>query len=285
MTIANWITAAQATLEENAVPTARLDCEVLLADALNKDRSWIHAHPEHSLPADMIQKLNAKITRRAEHEPIAYIRGVQEFYGRDFRVSPDTLTPRPETETMIELLLSLLKKLKPNAQKLTITDLGTGSGCIIITAALELSSISSLSSTVSYTGLEISQPALKLARQNADTLGVDIDFQQFDLLKDTLNHEPSALNIILANLPYVPNDFNINLAASHEPEFAIYGGDDGLDYYREMFLQASNTQFIFTESLPPQHNKLTEIAAHSGYTLIKTQDFIQIFERHTASTD
>ena len=289
MTIDQWLTDAIKQLKKTDGDTARLDVEVVLADALERDRSWLHAHQDYIIDSSLLRKLNEQIKRRESHEPLAYIRGRQEFYGRDFYVSPDTLTPRPETETMIDLVLSseFLEQSK-NKEDLTFVDVGTGSGCIIITAALELYKNSELKAeNYQFIGLDISKPALKIADKNAEKLKANVEFKEFDLLKDDISElkTHNSRLVILANLPYVPTDFKINLAASHEPAFAIYGGQDGLDYYRALFKQLSSLPpvdspspiTIFTESLPPQHNQLEEIAKKANFNLQKTQDLIQTF--------
>jgi release factor glutamine methyltransferase len=283
MTINVWLSKAIKKLESTSVPTARLDAEVLLADELNKDRSWINAHNEYELTIKETRKLNKQIKRRMTHEPLSYIRGKQEFYGRDFTVSPDTLTPRPETETMIELLLKTVDSRQLTVDsELQFIDVGTGSGCIIITTALELVQISNIKHQISFTGLDISEPALEIAKKNAKNLKAKAKFKQFDLLADSLSViiNPKMNNVILANLPYVPNYYHINLAASHEPGFAIFGGKDGLDYYRLLFKKASeNTKLVLTESLPPQHSELINIAKEAGYKVIDSQDLIHVFSR------
>lgn len=290
MTIENWLLQAIENLKKADIPTPVLDAEVLLADVLGKDRSWLHAHTDHILQRSNLRILDSQIKRRAIHEPIAYIRGKQEFYGREFEVSPDTLTPRPETETMVELLLEQVEGRRSKVEKLNIVDVGTGSGCIIITAALEISNIKYQRSKVSYIGLDISEKALKIAKRNTKKHDIEIDFHYFDLLSEALDVRLSTFDVILANLPYVPTNFKINLAASHEPEFAIFGGKDGLDYYRHMFEQLarkskvesrnlSSTKFVLCESLPPQHKDLEQIASESGYKLKKTQDLIQLFTK------
>jgi release factor glutamine methyltransferase len=298
MTIQKWLDSAKQKLNTASVPTARLDAEVLLADLLQKDRSWLHSHPENVLQRSDLRTLDEQVERRRAHEPIAYIRGKQEFYGRDFIVSPDTLTPRPETETMVEMFLdqvssfefpvSRSSKLKTQNSKLSVVDVGAGSGCIVISAALELAQISNLKSKISYVGLDISKPALKIAKKNAVNLNADVEFKHFDLLSDDLsNIQHPMSNIYLANLPYVPDDFHINLAATHEPKFAIFGGEDGLDYYRTLFAKLKKEErgkrkedscIVFTEALPPQHEELERIAKDAGFKLQKTQDFIQLFE-------
>ncbi len=282
MIISEWLTRSISKLNEASVPTPHLDAELLLADELGKDRSWLLAHQEFKLSSAHVKKLNTYIKRRAQHEPIAYIRGKQEFYGHEFVVSPDTLTPRPETETMIELLLDWVKHHASKIEgDLQIVDVGTGSGCIAISAALEIGSkVEDGGSKVNYLGIDISAKALAIARKNAQRLGADVTFKKLDLLSETVDLQPSTFNIILANLPYVPTDFSINLAASHEPAFAIFGGEDGLDYYRALFSKTSiGTYLILTESLPSQHDALASIAKDAGYLLADTQDFIQQFEK------
>jgi release factor glutamine methyltransferase len=277
MTIESWLENSIKRLDYTSVPTARLDTEVLLADHIDKDRSWIHANPDFILQRSDLRRLDEQISRREKHEPLAYIRGKQEFYGRDFLVSLDTLTPRPETETMIDLLLKHIDSIVFKNEKIQIIDVGTGSGCIIISAALELAQ----SSKISYLGLDMSEPALEIAKKNAKKLDANVKFKNYNLLTDKLPRTSADKHrIIVANLPYVPNNFHINIAASHEPGFAIFGGKDGLDYYRLLFNKASkNTELILTESLPPQHEDLENIALKHNYSQIKTEGFIQVFSK------
>jgi release factor glutamine methyltransferase len=285
MTIEEWLKKSIKILNNASIPTAKLDAEVLLSDKLDKDRSWIHSHPENILHEEDLCILDEQIKRRKTHEPLAYVRGRQEFYGRNFAVSPDTLTPRPETETLIDLAIEQVNRRQfTEDSQLQIIDVGTGSGCIIITAALELAKLSTINYQLSFLGLDISESALKIAEKNAKKLKAKVRFEKFDLLSDSIDFISSDFNLILANLPYVPTDFEINLAASHEPGFAIYGGKDGLDYYRQLFTQLSKPSVdsrqitVITESLPPQHIEMESIANESGFEVIKAQDFIQVFE-------
>ena len=281
MTIKRWILDSTLLLSPYSA-TARLDCEVLLAHVLDRDRVWLLAHPEHVLQGQSLKRVDRYLQRRKSQEPIAYIIGHSEFYGREFEVSADTLQPRPETETMVELLLDTInsKQLSVNS----IVDVGTGSGAIIISAFLELS-INHKLSTINFHATDISPAALEIARQNAKRYDADIKFYQGDLLGpllSTIYHLPSA--IILANLPYVPDSHTINQAAMHEPKHAIFGGTDGLDLYRTMFDQLSTINYqlstiLFTESLPPQHKELARIAEQAGFKQIAEQDFIQVFEK------
>jgi len=263
-TVSAYIKAATKQLDDAAIPTARLDCLVLLEDELGKDRAWILAHPDHLVPAESLARLAEKMALRVNHVPIAYIRGKSEFYGRKFIVSNYTLVPRPETETMVELI----KKLALEADT-EFLDVGTGSGCIAISMALEVPNLR-------IHACDIDERCLEIARANARNLHANIDFIQSDLLSNI-----DSYDIIGTNLPYVPDDFHINVAASHEPRLALYGGSDGLDLYRKLFQQITDKSqrpiYILTESLPFQHETLVKIAKAAGFTLLETDDFIQVF--------
>lgn len=271
MSIDDWLKRSITKLEIASIGTARLDALVLLEDASGKDRAWLLAHPEFELDKPLTKKLNELVARRANHEPLAYIRNKTEFYGREFFIDHRVLEPRPESETMIDLLKSLSARLD---KKLTIADVGTGSGALAITTKLEIPSASVLAT-------DIDEKCLVVARKNAKLLGANVNFFTGDLLA-AIPTSALASCILLANLPYVPNRFTINPAAMNEPRIAIFGGPDGLDIYRQMFAQidalASRPSNIFTESMPPQHAALAKIASDSGYKLVRSDDFIQQFE-------
>ncbi len=272
MRIIDWLKSATAQLSQAGIGTARLDCLVLLEDVTGRGRAWLLAHSEHELEDLKVRKLESYLLRRLKHEPLAYIRGKSEFFGREFIVNAHTLEPRPETETMIELLLSNVKRHE--LKQLHLIDVGTGSGCIAITAKLELPD-------TEVAAIDVDQKCLVTAAQNAKIHNVAIDFYHGNLLK-ALPTQSTATNILLCNLPYVPDNFQINRAASHEPRHAIFGGSDGLDLFREMFSQIdempSKPSYIFTESMPPQHTELALIAAQHSYDLILSEDFVQVFK-------
>jgi len=288
--LAQSLNAATKTLEQAYIPTARLDSMVLLEDVTGKDRAWLLAHPELILQGVTLQKYNSFIERRAKHEPLAYIRGKSEFYGREFLVTPSTLQPRPETETMITLLKSLLQhditvsalRARKYKKDVLIVDVGTGSGCLAITAKIEWPEIEVYAT-------EINEDALKIAKKNATKLGADVKFYQGNLLEPIYVLRP-PLFALLCNLPYVPDSHPINKAAKQEPKIAIFGGEDGLDLYRDLFKQVQSEErraksevrpsYILTESLPFQHTELAKIAKQQGYKLVQTEDFIQVFIAH-----
>ena len=263
----NWLQGAVKELQSAGIPTAELDALVLLEDCLEISRANILAHPESKLMASQITKLNKQIERRKTHEPLAYIRGKTEFYGREFIVNRYTLEPRPETETMIELLIK--QKISGGV---VIADIGTGSGAIAVTVQLEFPK-------AKLVATDLSPHCLKTAEQNIKNHGVDTPCFKGDLLKPLKDQK---IDILLCNLPYVPDNFGINKAALHEPKMAIFGGDDGLNLYRKLFKQINERKqkpsLVFTESLPFQHEKLTEIATTYGYKHVESEDFIQVFK-------
>jgi release factor glutamine methyltransferase len=266
MTIDAWLSTATTSLTSSGIGTARLDALVLLEDCLGKDRALLLAHPETTLTPEHLKILGEHISQRATHVPLAYIRGKTEFYGRDFTVNESVLEPRPESETMIDLL----KKIVHGTVRLA--DVGSGSGCLGITAALELE-------LEQATFIDIDAAALQVARLNARQHNIQGDFIQSNLLEAATG----PYDIILANLPYVPDNFHINEAALREPDIAIFGGHDGLDLYRRMFEQLQQNTWqpthVFTEALPPQHEQLAAIAVRHGFRLSAREDFIQVFTR------
>lgn len=266
MNVAAFLADTSAQLSAAGIGSARLDCLILLEDATGRDRAWLLAHPEFELPEMLLNRLEPQVRRRLEHVPLAYIRGKTEFYGRVFVVNEHVLEPRPESETMLDMLKGL-----PLLPATAIVDVGTGSGALAVSAKLELPG-----SIVIAT--DIDQACLAVAGVNAKQLGATIDLRQTDLL-----HGIAAANVIVANLPYVPDNFTINQAASNEPRLAIFGGPDGLDVYRRMFehISAMDTppDYVLCESLPPQHQEMCRIARQAGYRQADEQDFIQNFTR------
>ncbi len=273
MAIQDWLKATTTILQDADISTARLDALVLLEDCLNKDRAHLLAHPELELTAEQVKKLDVHISRRAAHEPLAYIRGKTEFYGREFYIDHHVLEPRPESETMIDLLKGLVDGRQQTVD--SIVDVGTGSGALAITAKLEMPQ-------AEVTAIDIDSACLKVARQNAKKHKADINFLEGDLVSPLLSTDYRLQStILLCNLPYVPDDFQINRAAMQEPRLAIFGGPDGLNLYRTLFAYINNSAqkplYVLTESMPPQHEQLATIAERCGFRLTQTEDFIQVF--------
>lgn len=270
MKINEWLADATKKLETAGIGTARLDCLVLLADCLSKDKAFVLANQEIELSPAQLKMLDKQLARREMHYPLAYVRGKTEFYGREFVINHHVLEPRPESETMIDLLKEIFEQRAESREQIII-DVGTGSGALAITAKLELPQAEVIAT-------DIDKNCLKVAGQNAQKYDVDITFLHGNLLApfSALSSLPSAL---LCNLPYVPDSYTLNEAAMNEPKIAIFGGEDGLDMYRRLFASLTHLmpQFILTESLPFQHAELAKIAATQGYALKETRDFIQVF--------
>lgn len=269
VTVNNWLRQAVHRLEQAGIGTARLDCLVLLEDCLQVERAHVLAHPERALTAKQQHRLHEQLIRRQAHEPLAYIRGKTEFYGRDFIVTPDVLEPRPETETMIDLLKQL-----PLPAQTRIIDVGTGSGAIAVTVKLELPAYE-------VVAIDIDPACVRVARRNARKHHAHITTLQSDLLQKAASLAPVEATVILANLPYVPESFQLNPAAQAEPRLAIFGGADGLQVYRELFAELERPEwqpsFVVTEALPPQHEALTQVASNAGFAIERAEDFVQVF--------
>lgn len=268
MTVGDFLQSATKTLQTAGVETARLDALVMLESVLEVNRAFLLAHPERPLTSQEQASLNTFITQRKTHLPLAYIRGQAPFYGRIFYVNTDTLVPRPETEEMIARLLALSPHLPVPA---SIVDVGTGSGCLGITAKLELPSSE-------VTLADISPAALVIAQKNAAAHRVRVNIVVSDLL-DSVTATP---DVVLANLPYVPTDYPVNQAASHEPPLALFSGGDGLDAYRRFWTQVGHLlpAYVITEALPQQQAALSALATAHGYQATYTGTFVAEFTRN-----
>ena len=268
MTLGSWLAQSTALLRGAEVESARLDCLIIAEGVLRKDRAWILAHYDFEIYEDALEQLDVCVSRRKKHVQVAYIIGKAHFFGREFAVCPDVLVPRPDSEAMLDLLLKIVKTEYKNHNP-AIVDIGTGSGCLGITAALELQE-------ASVELRDVDDKALAQAKINAKALNANVTFAHANLL----NPAPNC-DIILANLPYVPENFPINKAARHEPAIALFSGENGLDLYSQMWEQIGNLthqpQYVITESLLHQHNYLVEMSKNAGYSLIETSGLAQCF--------
>ncbi len=214
-------------LIQPASDSASLDAQVLLAEVLGVDRSYLLSHPEQPLTTEQTERFAALVERCAAGEPLAYLMGRRGFYDRDLFVSPAVLVPRPETELLLERALTFAKA-RPN---LTAVDVGTGSGALAVTFAANVSN-----ATVYAT--DKSPAALAVARQNATLHQTQITFFEGDLLLPLLERD-IHVDLMMANLPYIPSAEVPTLAVSkHEPVMALDGGADGLDLVRRLLSQA-----------------------------------------------
>lgn len=264
-TVTQWLRIARSTLEQAGSPTPRLDAEVILAHVLEKDRTWLVAHADDRLTSQAVTSADELIVRRTHHEPVAYLTGRKEFYGREFTVTPAALVPRPESESMIELA---------RAQEIHghVLDVGTGSGCLGITLALELPA-----TTVTLS--DISAAALAVARTNAEGLGAPIaGYIMSDLLHHWERPDVSAqFSAIIANLPYVSRDWEVSPETAYEPESALFADDGGLALMEKLIDQAgshlSPGGHLFLEADPSQHAALRSKAAARGFSFVAADDY------------
>jgi release factor glutamine methyltransferase len=259
MNIATFVRGTAQRLRAADIGTPNLDAQILVADALGQSKAWLLTHDEQELPLEVEAKLQAQVMRRAHRKPLAYIRGKQEFYGRDFMVDPRVLIPRPETETLIEMI----KKYVPNG---TLLDVGTGSGAIAVTAKLENPALQVSASDVSHGALEVT-------RANAETLHADIDIMKSDLLE----HTSGAFDAIVANLPYVGKNWDVSPETHAEPAQALYADDDGLALIYKLMAQAPKHikpgGYLILEADPRQHAAIQKAANEHGWVFVAADQF------------
>ena len=202
------------------------EARLLLGHVLDQSAAWLLAHGEQVLDEDDLLAFASLVARRAGGEPVAYLVGRREFFGRDFEVSPAVLIPRPETELLVDIALANVGA----GETARILDLGTGSGCIAVTLALELPQ-------AQVTAIDASAIALAVARRNADRYSARLRFVQSDWF-DALGEE--SFDLIVANPPYIAAA-DPHLAAGdlrHEPVTALASGTDGLDALRRIIAGA-----------------------------------------------
>ncbi|MDD2766687.1 MAG: peptide chain release factor N(5)-glutamine methyltransferase [Candidatus Moranbacteria bacterium] len=245
-----------------------IDFFLLIAHTLKKEKIFILTHPEYEINSSEEKNIRNNILRRIQHEPIAYITGSKEFYGYDFTVTKDTLIPRPETEQIVELVIESVhnQQLTENKeQKIAIIDIGTGSGNIIISIVKEIKKqFTSSVSNISFYALDISLPALVVAKENAKKHAVEnnIEFYTSDLLEGMKEKIPQTdILIITANLPYVSHTLYENTPPdvhNFEPMTALISEEDGLAHYHRLLKkikQLSYTKqsfFLLLEMSPEQ---------------------------------
>jgi release factor glutamine methyltransferase len=242
-----------AKLREANVPSFTLAAEILLLHTLGKERTWLYAHPEEPVSEGDALRFQALLTRRAAGEPTQHLTGKQEFWGLEFEVTPDVLIPRPETEHVIEVALDRLavreiragRKHPVTGNGLDIIDVGTGSGCIAIALAKDLPGARIMAT-------DISAAALAIARRNAARNGVAdrIQFRESNLLDSLPLAKVSTLDttlvrsfdLIVSNPPYIGRNERETLqreVRDHEPEVALYGGEEGYELYADLITQAA----------------------------------------------
>jgi release factor glutamine methyltransferase len=257
LSIHQLLSQATAVLTTNGIPNPRLDAEVLLAHALGLTRAGLYARLQDVILEADVRRFHQLLYRRQRREPLQYITGGQEFWSLEFKVTPDVLIPRPETELIVEVALQLLsqhsevgewgsgvsrkeenqksngkgQKSKINSSAIRILDVGTGSGCVAIALAKELPEAEMWATDVSSTSLAVAQ-------ENAQRHGVAdrVHFLQGDLFFP-LHSLDLTFDLIISNPPYIADDDIPTLqpeVSKWEPRGALDGGHDGLDFYRRL---------------------------------------------------
>lgn len=271
MNIQKWLSLAYVKLKESGVVSFQLDSLILLEHVTRLNKAYILAHQDEELSTKQILELNKLLTRRCKREPIAYITGKKEFYGREFYVNKNTLIPRPESESFIDLL----KKHKVTHHN--IIDVGCGSGVLGITTKLELPSNNIILS-------DVSKKALNIAKINLKRHDLNLPLLQADLLNlpESLNITDNNPTVVLANLPYVPKSLKTEPELNYEPKLALFAQNKGMKCYQllwEQLLSASQISIVLTESMLSQHQEMNKLARNSEYELIDTIGLVQFFKR------
>lgn len=272
MNIQQILKTSTKKLKQKNISSAAIDAEILLLEALNKKRykklnkSWLYINSNYELNKNEKELFNDFINQRLKHKPVAYIINRKEFYGYDFYVDENVLIPRPETEIIIEKVLKILAIDK----KFNIIDIGTGSGCIIISILNELTKNKNDKVIHSAYANDVSQEAIKIAKVNAEkyNLNKKIKFVEnnFEKFLDKENIYNSDELIITANLPYIKNTDYQNLSVNvkkYEPKIALAAGKNGLVYIEKLIESILKIRekykqkiYIFIEADPDQMNKI-----------------------------
>ncbi len=227
LTIQQALLQGAALLEKSSISVPRLTAEVLLAHALHSDRAYLYAHSTDRLTELHWIHYGRYLNERLNGKPTQYITHKQEFYGRSFYVDPHVLIPRPETEHLVEAALTFLQR-NPNS---VVLDVGTGSGAIAITVALE--------SNRRVLASDISTDALQVARRNSTIHQAPVIFFATDLLEAVA---PANIDLLVSNPPYVPGADAANMQSEvrdWEPHVALFAGDSGLEIYERLIAAAA----------------------------------------------
>lgn len=273
LAINDWLADATRQLVFAEIPSARLDSELILAHTIRKSRSYLHAHPDEPLSDRTIEIAGARLGLRLDRVPVAYIIGHKEFYGRNFHVTTATLIPRPESESLIELLKHVVpRNLSLLPEPLRLVDVGTGSGALGITAKLEYPELD-------VTLADISRHALTVAEKNAKHCHADVA----TLKSDLLTNYPFTADIIIANLPYVDEEWERSPETDHEPALALFAADNGKALIYKLLAQTKDKLAaggsILLEADPEQHDDIVKAAKPYGLLLKEQDGYALLFEK------
>ena len=242
-------------LTEAKIPEAELDARLLLEEVCGTDRNDLLVHGDKEVPPEQCDRYVEYIQRRQKREPLQQITGYQEFMGLRFKVTPDVLIPRQDTETLVEEVMRYLH------DGMHLLDMCTGSGCILL-------SLLKYSNDCEGTGCDISEKALKVAEENAEMLSLNASFVQSNLFENI----SGKYEFIVSNPPYIPTGVIPTLmeeVRDHEPVSALDGREDGLYFYREIVEKAGEYLYpggmLFFEIGYDQAEKVSSLMRQAGY--------------------
>ena len=246
-------------LTDAGVPDAALDAWYLLQMVCRIERSYYYVHGEEDITQDAQKEYEIAVQKRAEHIPLQYIIGEQEFMGLRFKVNSNVLIPRQDTETLVE---QVLKIVKPGMK---VLDLCTGSGCVLMSVLKNAPELTGV-------GSDISKTALLVAKENAKMHEVDADWIRSDLFDNITE----TFDVIMANPPYIPTGEILSLmpeVRDFEPENALDGGADGLDFYRKIAGQVKDYLnpggYVYMEIGYDQGEAVSELMRNAGFTEVE----------------
>ena len=246
-------------LTDAGVPDAALDAWYLLQMVCKIERSYYYVHGEEDITQDAQKEYEIAVQKRAEHIPLQYIIGEQEFMGLRFKVNSNVLIPRQDTETLVE---QVLKIVKPGMK---VLDLCTGSGCVLISVLKNAPELTGM-------GSDISKAALLVAKENAKLHEVDAGWVRSDLFDNITE----TFDVIMANPPYIPTGEILSLmpeVRDFEPENALDGGADGLDFYRKIAGQVKDYLnpggYVYMEIGYDQGEAVSELMRNAGFTEVE----------------
>ena len=246
-------------LTDAGVPDAALDAWYLLQMVCKIERSYYYVHGEEDITQDAQKEYEIAVQKRAEHIPLQYIVGEQEFMGLRFKVNSNVLIPRQDTETLVE---QVLKIVKPGMK---VLDLCTGSGCVLISVLKNAPELTGM-------GSDISKTALLVAKENAKLHEVDAEWVRSDLFDNITE----TFDIVMANPPYIPTGEILSLmpeVRDFEPENALDGGADGLDFYRKIAGQVKDYLnpggYVYMEIGYDQGEAVSELMRNAGFTEVE----------------
>ena len=260
MNVNSWLKKASSSID-------KLDAELILAHLLGKERTFLHAHGDAKLSPEQLRVADDMLLRRQKHEPLAYIFGYKEFYGRKFYLTPDVLIPRPETEALVDAVKQIHQKhyaATKSGETCKILDMGTGCGCIALSLATELNS------NIDLIASDISAKALACAQYNAEKLQI----KSISLIKSNLfkarAFKRQKFDIIVANLPYVDKAWPWldKRTLAYEPKTALYAPKYGLALIKKLIKIAPKylnpSGFLILEADISQHQAILDYAAEQG---------------------